>query len=65
MTWATFQRDPRAGEIDPTDPQTPKRTLAERYNTRKSIDHQQLGSSWNSASAPDRLRVRPVAATAR
>ncbi len=56
-TWATFQRDPRAGEIDSTDTQTPKRTLAERYNTRKSIDHQQAGATWEQRFGEDRLRV--------
>ena len=57
VTWATFQRDPRAGEIDLTDPQTPQRTLAERYNTRKSIDHQQGGATFEERFGPDRLRV--------
>jgi iron complex outermembrane recepter protein len=46
VKWETFQRDPRAGEIDPADTQNPKRTFAERYNTRKSIDHQQLGATY-------------------
>ena len=45
-TWATWRRDPRAGETDATDTATPKRTFAERYNTRKSIDHQQIGAAW-------------------
>jgi len=57
VTWTTWQRDPRAGEIDTTDPRTPQRTLAERYNTRKSIDHQQLGASWEQRFGSDRLRV--------
>ena len=57
VTWATYQRDPRAGEIDATDTLTPKRTLAERYNTRKSIDHQQLGLSFEQRFGDDRLRV--------
>ena len=57
VTWATYQRDPRAGEIDTTDTQTPKRTLADRYNTRKSIDHQQIGASWEQRFGEDRLRV--------
>ncbi|MES2165083.1 MAG: TonB-dependent receptor [Pseudomonadota bacterium] len=55
--WATYQRDPRAGEIDATDTQNPKRTLADRYNTRKSIDHQQIGASWEQRFGEDRLRV--------
>ncbi len=57
VTWATYQRDPRAGEIDTTDTQSPQRTLAERYDTRKSIDHQQFGLSWEQRFGPDRLRV--------
>lgn len=46
VTWATWRRDPRAGEIDASDTATVKRTFAERYNTRKSIDHQQIGAAW-------------------
>jgi len=57
VTWATYQRDPRAGEIDTTDTQNPKRTLADRYNTRKSIDHQQIGASWAQRFGDDRLRM--------
>ncbi|OYO26723.1 TonB-dependent receptor [Janthinobacterium sp. PC23-8] len=57
VTWATFQRDPRAGELDASDTQNPKRTLAERYDTRKSIDHQQLGATWEQRFGDDRLRV--------
>lgn len=57
VTWATFQRDPRAGETDTTDPLSPKRTFAERYNTRKSIDHQQAGAVWEQAYGDDRLRA--------
>jgi iron complex outermembrane receptor protein len=57
VTWATWQRDPRAGEIDTTDTQSPKRTLADRYNTRKSIDHQQVGLSWDQRFGSDRLHV--------
>jgi iron complex outermembrane receptor protein len=57
VTWATYERDPRAGEIDATDTQTPKRTLAERYNTRKSIDHQQAGALFEQRFGEDRLRV--------
>lgn len=56
-TWASYQRDPRAGEIDATDTQSPKRTLADRYNTRKSIDHQQIGASWEQRLGDDRLRL--------
>jgi len=57
VTWATWQRDPRTGEIDASDNQVPKRTLAERYNTRKSIDHQQGGASWDQRFASGRLHV--------
>jgi iron complex outermembrane receptor protein len=57
VTWATWQRDPRAGETDTTDTQSPQRTLADRYNTRKSIDHQQLGLSWDQRFGSDRLHV--------
>jgi iron complex outermembrane receptor protein len=57
VTWATFQRDPRAGEIDTTDTQTPKRTLADRYDTRKSIHHQQIGLAWDEKFGTDRLHL--------
>ncbi|MES3023366.1 MAG: TonB-dependent receptor [Pseudomonadota bacterium] len=57
VTWATFERDPRAGEVDASDTAAPKRTLAERYNTRKSIDHQQLGLSYEQRFGDDRLRL--------
>ncbi|WP_229261770.1 TonB-dependent receptor family protein [Duganella margarita] len=58
VTWAAYQRDPRAGEIDSTDTQSPKRTLADRYNTRKSINHKQIGATWEQRlSGDDRLRV--------
>jgi iron complex outermembrane receptor protein len=57
VTWATFQRDPRAGEIDTTDPQVPQRTLAERYNTRKSIEHHQGGATFEQRFGEDRLRL--------
>lgn len=57
VTWATYQRDPRAGEIDTTDTQTPQRTLADRYDTRKSIDHQQFGATYEQTFGADRLQV--------
>ncbi|MDB5748427.1 MAG: TonB-dependent siderophore receptor [Massilia sp.] len=57
VTWATFQRNPRAGEIDTTDPQTPQRALAERYNTRKSIEHHQAGATFEQRFGQDRLRL--------
>jgi iron complex outermembrane recepter protein len=57
VTWATYQSDPRAGEVDANDTQTPKRTLADRYNTRKSIDHKQAGLSFEQRFGDDRVRV--------
>jgi len=63
VTWATYQRDPRAGEIDATDPQTPKRTLAERYNTRKSIDHKQAGLAFEQRLGDDILHVSAYTGT--
>lgn len=57
VTWATYQRDPRAGEIDASDTQNPKRTLADRYDTRKSIDHQQAGATYEQRFGDDRLRI--------
>ena len=57
VTWATYQRDPRAGEIDATDTAAPRRTLAERYNTRKSIHHKQVGMALEERMGEDRLRV--------
>jgi iron complex outermembrane receptor protein len=56
-TWATYQRDPRAGEIDASDTATPKRTLAERYDTRKDISHQQIGVAYDQRVGDDRLHV--------
>jgi iron complex outermembrane receptor protein len=57
VTWATYQRDPRAGEIDTTDTATPKRTLADRYDTRKDIEHQQAGLAYDQKIGDDRLHV--------
>lgn len=57
VTWDTFRRDPRAGEIDTTDTQSPRRTLADRYDTRKSIDHQQFGATFEQRFGQDRLQV--------
>jgi iron complex outermembrane receptor protein len=56
VTWATYQRDPRAGETDASDTQTPRRTLADRYNTRKSVDHQQAGATFEQRFGDDRVR---------
>jgi iron complex outermembrane receptor protein len=61
VTWSTWERDPRAGEIDASDPQAPKRTLAERYNTRKSIDHQQAGAAFEQRFGDDRLHLMAYA----
>ncbi|MES2743637.1 MAG: TonB-dependent receptor [Pseudomonadota bacterium] len=57
VQWATFQADPRAGEIDPSDPSTPKRSFAERYDTRKSIDHQQIGAHYEQRFGDNRLTL--------
>ena len=57
ITWATFQRDPRAGEIDTSDPQSPQRTFAERYDTHKSIDNQQVGLQWQQRFGANRLQL--------
>jgi iron complex outermembrane receptor protein len=57
VSWATYQRDPRAGEIDTRDTVFPQRTLAERYNTRKSIDHKQAGLTWEQRFGANRLQV--------
>ncbi|MGK5013577.1 TonB-dependent receptor family protein [Janthinobacterium sp. MDB2-8] len=57
VTWPTFARDPRVGDIDPKDDQNPKRSFAERYNTRKSIDHQQIGAAYEQRFGEDRLHV--------
>lgn len=57
VLWSTFVRDPRAGEIDSTDTQAPKRTFAERYDTRKSIDHQQIGAAYTLRLGEDRVRL--------
>ncbi len=56
VTWTTYERDPRAGEIDTSDTATPKRSFAERYDTRKSIDHQQIGLAFEQRFGEDRLR---------
>ncbi len=57
ITWETYQRDPRAGQTDVNDPQTPQRTLAERYNTRKSIENKQLGATWQQRFGANRLQM--------
>ena len=57
VTWQSFERNPRAGEIDLTDTQAPQRSFAQRYDTRKSIDHQQLGLNWQQRFGPHRLQL--------
>ena len=57
VTWATYQADPRAGQVDTTDTQNPKRTLADRYNTRKDISHKQAGVAYDQQFGDDRLHV--------
>jgi iron complex outermembrane receptor protein len=57
VTWATFERDPRACERAPADTQSSARCIAERYNTRKSIDNQQLGLAYEQRFGEDRLHV--------
>ncbi len=57
VQWLTFQNNPRAAEIDSSDTQIPKRSFAERYNTRKSIDHEQLGATYEQHLGEDRLRL--------
>lgn len=57
VQWATYQRDSRAGETDPNDTATPRRTFAERYDTRKSIDHQQVGASYDIHFGEQRLHL--------
>jgi iron complex outermembrane receptor protein len=56
-SWATYQANPRANEIDATDTQTPKRTIAERYDTRKDISHKQVGLAYDQQFGDDRLHV--------
>ena len=57
MPRSTFERDPHAGEIDLSDARTPRRTLAERYNTRRSTDHQQGGTTFEQGFGEDRLHA--------
>ena len=56
VKWSTFERDPRAGEADISDPAG--RSFAERYDTRKNINHRQGGVSWEGRlGAHDRLQA--------
>ena len=61
VKWATFERDPRVGEIDMTDTQVPQRSFAQRYNTRKDIGHQQGGASFESPLWRGRVRATAYA----
>jgi iron complex outermembrane receptor protein len=56
-TWASVEANPRAGQIDTTDTANPKRTLADRYDTRKSIDHKQAGVTYEQHVGDDLLHV--------
>jgi iron complex outermembrane recepter protein len=57
VKWATFQRSPSSNEIDTSDTQNPKRTFADRYNTRKSIDHVQGSATYERRFGEDRLQL--------
>lgn len=57
VSWASWLRNPRAGEIDANDTNIPKRSLAERYDTRKSIHHQQTGLAFDQRLGNDRLHL--------
>nr|WP_307727749.1 TonB-dependent receptor [Massilia sp. MS-15] len=57
ITWDSFSRDPRAGETDTTDTASPQRSFAQRYNTRKSIAHQQIGLNWQQRFGTSRLQL--------
>jgi iron complex outermembrane receptor protein len=61
LTFATWKADPRAAEIDTNDPQTPQRTVAERFNTRKSIDHKQGGTTYERRFGAGRLQLSAYA----
>ncbi len=63
--WATYQRDSRAGKTDGADTQDPRRTLAGRYNTRKSIDHGRSAPRWISVLETAACTWRSTAAPAK
>ena len=46
LTWATYRRDPRAAE-----------SVAETFDTRKSIDHLQGGATYERRFGDDRLQL--------
>jgi iron complex outermembrane receptor protein len=57
VTWASFQRDPRGGEVDATDTANPKSTFAQRHDTRKDISHQQVGLAWDQRVGDGKLHL--------
>lgn len=57
VQWQTFLNNPRQAEIDSSDTQNPKRSFAERYNTRKSIHHAQFGLTYEQVLDSSRLRL--------
>ncbi|MFZ6757008.1 TonB-dependent receptor family protein [Undibacterium sp. Ji50W] len=57
VQWLTFLNNPRQAEIDSSDTQNPKRSFAERYNTRKSINHVQFGLTYEQLMDSGRLRL--------
>jgi iron complex outermembrane recepter protein len=57
ISWATFQRNTRACEVDRTDTQVPQRCYADRYNTRKSNDHRQVGIAYERRFGEDSLHL--------
>jgi iron complex outermembrane recepter protein len=57
VSWATYQRDPRACEVDRSDTQSPARCYADRYNTRKSNDHKQIGLAYERRFGQDSLHL--------
>jgi iron complex outermembrane receptor protein len=62
VTWETYERDPQSLTIDPFDTETPKRSYAARYNTRKSIHHLQGGATYERRlGTDDRLQVSAYA----
>ncbi|HRO37132.1 TonB-dependent receptor [Thauera sp.] len=61
VTWETYERDPQSLTIDPFDTETPKRSYAARYNTRKSIHHVQGGATYERRLGEDRLQLSAYA----
>ncbi|MES2262697.1 MAG: TonB-dependent receptor [Pseudomonadota bacterium] len=57
VTWSTYVRDARAVETDISDTASPKRSFAERYDTRKSINHQQIGASYEQSLGDGQLNL--------